>query len=115
IYVFEVFIFYIGYFLPQTFVVHAAAPPVTAFVALAPISVAVIDPTVEPDMGTPIARVPEKYHAVRPPIAGGPYVPLAGNRRLVVYREFGRGKIDRNIHGHLCRRQRGQYQQEQRR
>lgn len=62
------------YVIHATVVVKLAVPPVAAVVAISVISVAVVDPAIETDLGSPVTRVPEIRILIPSPIAGGPEI-----------------------------------------
>jgi hypothetical protein len=108
----------------RTVIVKLPVLPTSAFIALTKISVAVTDPAIEPYTRTPVAIVENVSVAAPTPIGGSPQqtafrshdpgtrypvvvvvsispvprrpdITIAGNGRLLVNREFGRGERDR--------------------
>src|SRR5258708_5860523 len=64
-----------GYIVHCAVVVQTAALPVAAFVAPANVTVAVIDPAVEPNVRPPVAEMPHKAAPSLPPTPGRQHTP----------------------------------------
>jgi hypothetical protein len=88
--------------VPSTEIVHrpvieeSSAPPFAAYKAHAIVAEPVVDPTVEANVRSPIARMKDKGRSTPTPIPGGPqethlrgHHPSAGNPIVAVYRIIG--------------------------
>src|SRR5207249_1831403 len=59
-------------------VIEVPAMPITAFVAFAEVTVAIIDPAVESNVRTPISCMPKVRAAIPAPVTGSPEQPRLG-------------------------------------
>src|SRR6266481_5294796 len=89
----------------RTVVEKPIVVPTPAFISIAEIAEAVVDPAIEPDSPAPIALMEQKSVAAPTPISWGPEVTLGRAKGLFIHRQGGGADPDRyaDLRKRCCR------------